>query len=85
MSRCCTGRMECVEHRSELTSVNMENFITGYAGHEYQVRAELRKRLGEEKYEYFFDKVSSQAVVTNLSSSSTSSPKTMRSYLSSWD
>jgi hypothetical protein len=37
----------------------MENFITGYAGHEYQVRKELKKVLGEEKYEYFFDKVSS--------------------------
>lgn len=48
----------------------MENFITyarlvansrltdsGYTGHEYQVRAELKKRLGQEKYEYFFDKV----------------------------
>lgn len=36
--------------------VNMENFITGYPGHEYQVRAALRNVLGEEKYEYFFDK-----------------------------
>lgn len=35
----------------------MENFITGYAGHEHQVRKELKKVLGEEKYEYFFDKV----------------------------
>ena len=38
--------------------MNMENFITGYPGHEYQVRAALKKVLGEEKYEYFFDKVS---------------------------
>ena len=38
-------------------SVNMENFITGYPGHEFQVRAALKKVLGEEKYEYFFDKV----------------------------
>ncbi|KAI9635318.1 glycoside hydrolase superfamily [Dioszegia hungarica] len=36
--------------------MNMENFITGYAGHEFQVRAELRKRLGDEKYTFFFDK-----------------------------
>jgi len=35
----------------------MENFITGYPGHEFQVRAALKKVLGEEKYEYFFDKV----------------------------
>lgn len=35
----------------------MENFITGYAGHEYQLRKELKKVLGEEKYEYFFDRV----------------------------
>lgn len=37
--------------------MNMENFITGYPGHEYQVRAALRKVLGTEKYEFFFDKV----------------------------
>jgi hypothetical protein len=36
----------------------MENFITGYPGHEHQVRASLKKVLGEEKYEFFFDKVS---------------------------
>jgi hypothetical protein len=35
----------------------MENFITGFAGHEFQVRAELRKRLGDEKYTFFSDKV----------------------------
>jgi hypothetical protein len=35
----------------------MENFITGYPGHEFQVRAALKKVLGEEKYEFFFDKV----------------------------
>lgn len=29
-----------------------------YPGHEYQVRAALKKTLGEEKYEFFFDKVS---------------------------
>jgi hypothetical protein len=34
----------------------MENFITGYPGHEYQMRKEMKKVLGEEKYEYFFDK-----------------------------
>lgn len=41
-----------------LMAVNMENFITGFSGHEFQLRAELRRRLGEEKCEYFFDKAS---------------------------
>ncbi|ORX40964.1 glycoside hydrolase superfamily [Kockovaella imperatae] len=36
--------------------MNMENFITGYPGHEFQVRAALKKVLGEEKYDFFFDK-----------------------------
>jgi len=36
--------------------VNMENFITGYPGHEFEMRREMKKVLGEEKYEYFFDK-----------------------------
>jgi hypothetical protein len=36
----------------------MENFITGYPGHEHEVRAALKKVLGEDKYEFFFDKVS---------------------------
>ncbi len=35
----------------------MENFITGYPGHEHQVRRELLKVLGKDKYEFFFDKV----------------------------
>ncbi|WRT69321.1 uncharacterized protein IL334_006305 [Kwoniella shivajii] len=36
--------------------MNMENFITGYTGHEHQVRAALKDVLGDEKYEYFFEK-----------------------------
>ncbi|GHJ89172.1 hypothetical protein NliqN6_5574 [Naganishia liquefaciens] len=36
--------------------MNMENFITGYPGHEFQVRKSLKKVLGNEKYEYFFDR-----------------------------
>lgn len=36
--------------------MNMENFITGYPGHELQTRAALHKVLGQEKYDYFFDK-----------------------------
>ncbi|KIW93864.1 uncharacterized protein Z519_05179 [Cladophialophora bantiana CBS 173.52] len=36
--------------------MNMENFITGYPGHESQHRASMRKVLGDEKAEFFFDK-----------------------------
>lgn len=36
----------------------MENFITGYPGHESEMRAAMLNALGEEKYSYFFDKVS---------------------------
>lgn len=35
----------------------MENFITGFAGHEFQLRAELQEGLGAEKAEFFLDKV----------------------------
>lgn len=34
----------------------MENFISGYAGHEHQHRAAMLEVLGQEKYEFFFDK-----------------------------
>lgn len=34
----------------------MENFITGYSGHESQHRAAMKKVLGPEKYEFFFDR-----------------------------
>ncbi|KAG8894347.1 hypothetical protein FRB99_001344 [Tulasnella sp. 403] len=36
--------------------MNMENFITGYPGHEKYMRRALKKVLGEEKYEFYFDK-----------------------------
>ncbi|KAA8913590.1 putative glucanase [Sphaerosporella brunnea] len=36
--------------------MNMENFITGYPGHEYQHRAAMLKVLGQEKYDFFFDR-----------------------------
>ncbi|WWC72351.1 uncharacterized protein I206_106313 [Kwoniella pini CBS 10737] len=36
--------------------MNMENFITGYPGHEFQARAAIKKVIGQEKYEFFFDK-----------------------------
>ncbi|GFZ50461.1 hypothetical protein JCM24511_08218 [Saitozyma sp. JCM 24511] len=39
-----------------ILKVNMENFITGYPAHEHQMRAAMKQVLGEEKYEYFFDK-----------------------------
>ena len=34
----------------------MENFITGYPGHEHEMRRALLGVLGQEKYDYFFDK-----------------------------
>lgn len=43
---------------TDWVTVNMENFITGYAGHEHQVRNALKQVLGTEKYSYFFEKVS---------------------------
>ncbi|KAH8763924.1 glycoside hydrolase superfamily [Hyaloscypha sp. PMI_1271] len=36
--------------------MNMENFITGYPGHERQHRAAMLQVLGKEKQEFFFDK-----------------------------
>jgi hypothetical protein len=36
----------------------MENFITGYTGHEHQLREAMLDVLGKDKYEFFFDKVS---------------------------
>ncbi|KAK5168390.1 endo-1,4-beta-glucanase [Saxophila tyrrhenica] len=35
---------------------NMENFITGFPGHEHEVRRALLEVLGQEKYDYFFEK-----------------------------
>jgi hypothetical protein len=34
----------------------MENFITGFPGHEHQHRAAMRRVLGTQRYEFFFDK-----------------------------
>lgn len=36
--------------------MNMENFITGYPGHEREHRASFAKVLGKEKSDFFFDK-----------------------------
>lgn len=36
--------------------MNMENFITGYPGHESEHRAAMLSVLGPEKYKFFFDK-----------------------------
>lgn len=38
---------------------SMENFITGYPGCEFQIRDALAGVVGQEKSEFFFDKVSS--------------------------
>ncbi|EEU38135.1 uncharacterized protein NECHADRAFT_48184 [Fusarium vanettenii 77-13-4] len=37
--------------------LNMENFITGYSGHEHEHRAQLAEVLGEEMATYFFDRL----------------------------
>lgn len=36
--------------------MNMENFISGYPGHESTHRAAMLEVMGEQKYEYFFDR-----------------------------
>lgn len=68
--------------------MNMENFISGFSGHERQHRAALLKVLGKEKYEVFFDSVSNTSfhitprkhhklIKPQNSSSTTSSPVQM--------
>ena len=37
--------------------LNMENFITGYSGHEHEHRAALAEVLGQEKADYFFERL----------------------------
>lgn len=37
--------------------LNMENFITGYAGDESLMRAAVRRILGEDRYELFFERL----------------------------
>ncbi|KAK7423540.1 hypothetical protein QQX98_000998 [Neonectria punicea] len=37
--------------------LNMENFITGYSGHEHEHRAQMAEVLGEEKATFFFDRL----------------------------
>lgn len=37
--------------------LNMENFITGYAGHEHEHRAALAEVLGRDKADYFFGRL----------------------------
>jgi hypothetical protein len=36
--------------------LNMENFITGYAGHEHEHRSQLASVLGKKKADFFFDR-----------------------------
>ncbi|MCF8884145.1 hypothetical protein L5849_15750, partial [Erythrobacter sp. SN021] len=36
--------------------MNMENFITGYPANEESMRPAVRKELGEQKYDLFFDR-----------------------------
>ncbi|KAF2180649.1 glycoside hydrolase family 5 protein [Zopfia rhizophila CBS 207.26] len=37
--------------------LNMENFITGYSGHEFEHRAALAEVLGQEQADFFFDRL----------------------------
>ncbi|GFF56923.1 endoglucanase C [Aspergillus udagawae] len=37
--------------------LNMENFITGYSGHEHEHRAQMSAVLGPEKAQFFFDRL----------------------------
>ena len=37
--------------------LNMENFITGYSGHEHEHRAQMAEILGEKKAKFFFDRL----------------------------
>ena len=37
--------------------LNMENFITGYAGNESMMRAAVRDVLGDDRYELFFERL----------------------------
>lgn len=43
---------------NDLRAHSMENFISGYPGCEFQIRAALADVVGSEKSELFFDKVS---------------------------
>lgn len=36
--------------------LNMENFITGYPGHETEHKEVMKKKMGQEKFEYFFER-----------------------------
>ena len=38
-------------------SCSMENFISGFPGCEFQIREALAEVLGEDKAEFFFEKV----------------------------
>lgn len=40
----------------------MENFITGFPGHEQEVRSALKEVLGQEKYDFFFDKACPETI-----------------------
>jgi hypothetical protein len=52
--------------------MNMENFITGFPGHEHEHRAAMLEVLGQGKYEFFFDKVKAQAIHFLISTDHTS-------------
>src|SRR3954467_11909149 len=61
-----TEGSQIVDHRGEAIRLkgvniggwlNMENFITGYAANETMMRSEMRKVLGDDHCELFFDRL----------------------------
>lgn len=52
--RCCDRHSDC--NLTTFTDICSIQFITGYPGHEFQHRASMLNVLGQEKYEFFFDK-----------------------------
>ena len=52
MIDCQTDKLQCATGGH----TNMENFITGYPGHEHEMRRAMLEVLGKEKYDFFFDR-----------------------------
>ena len=55
MPICFSHEIADLAHLTDF-EISMENFITGYPGHESQHRKAMLSALGQENYEYFFDK-----------------------------
>lgn len=51
-----TGKTVVLKGTATGGHLNMENFITGYPGHETEHKLIMKEVMGEEKFNYFFDK-----------------------------